>query len=315
MKRILVTGGAGFLGSNLCQRLVEDENNYVIALDNLFTGRLSNIERLLALPNFEFIKWDVVDPIDIPVDQICNAACPASPPAYQMSPTSTTKTCIIGIINMLELAKKYHATLLQFSTSEVYGDALVHPQSESYWGNVNPDGIRSCYDEGKRCAETLCFDYNREFGTRIKVIRIFNTYGPYMDPKDGRVVSNFILQALANMDITIYGNGTQTRSFCYVDDLIDGIVTMMNSEPEFVGPVNLGNPGEFTMLELAQKVIAMTQSQSKLAFYPLPGDDPKQRRPDITLAKEKLGWEPTIPLDKGLEKTIAYYKALAFERA
>lgn len=295
--------------------MVEDENNYVIALDNLFTGRLSNIERLLALPNFEFIKWDVVDPIDIPVDQICNAACPASPPAYQMSPTSTTKTCIIGIINMLELAKKYHATLLQFSTSEVYGDALVHPQSESYWGNVNPDGIRSCYDEGKRCAETLCFDYNREFGTRIKVIRIFNTYGPYMDPKDGRVVSNFILQALANMDITIYGNGTQTRSFCYVDDLIDGIVTMMNSEPEFVGPVNLGNPGEFTMLELAQKVIAMTQSQSKLAFYPLPGDDPKQRRPDITLAKEKLGWEPTIPLDKGLEKTIAYYKALAFERA
>lgn len=315
MKRILVTGGAGFLGSNLCQRLVEDKDNYVIALDNLFTGRLSNIEHLLALPNFEFIKWDVVDPIDIPVDQIYNAACPASPPAYQMSPTSTTKTCIIGIINMLELAKKYHATLLQFSTSEVYGDALVHPQNESYWGNVNPDGIRSCYDEGKRCAETLCFDYNREFGTRIKVIRIFNTYGPYMDPKDGRVVSNFILQALANKDITIYGNGTQTRSFCYVDDLISGIVTMMNSEPEFMGPVNLGNPGEFTMLELAQKVIAMTESRSKLAFYPLPGDDPKQRRPDITLAKEKLGWEPTIPLDKGLEKTISYYKALAYERA
>ena len=315
MKRILVTGGAGFLGSNLCQRLVEDKNNYVIALDNLFTGRLSNIEHMLALPNFEFIKWDIVDPIDIHVDQIYNAACPASPPAYQMSPTSTTKTCIIGIINMLELAKKYNATLLQFSTSEVYGDALVHPQTENYWGNVNPDGIRSCYDEGKRCAETLCFDYNREFGTHIKVIRIFNTYGPNMDPKDGRVVSNFILQALANEDITIYGSGTQTRSFCYVDDLINGIVTMMNSDSDFMGPVNLGNPGEFTMLELAQKVITMTGSQSALAFRPLPGDDPKQRRPDITLAKEKLGWEPTIPLDKGLEKTISYYKALTSERA
>lgn len=315
MRRILVTGGAGFLGSNLCQRLVEDKNNYVIALDNLFTGRLSNIEHMLVLPNFEFIKWDVVEPIDIPVDQIYNAACPASPPAYQMSPTSTTKTCIIGIINMLELAKKYNATLLQFSTSEVYGDALVHPQAENYWGNVNPDGIRSCYDEGKRCAETLCFDYNREFGTHIKVIRIFNTYGPNMDPKDGRVVSNFILQALANEDITIYGNGTQTRSFCYVDDLIDGIVAMMNSSSDFMGPVNLGNPGEFTMLELAQKVIAMTGSQSTLAFCPLPGDDPKQRRPDITLAKEKLGWEPTIPLDRGLEKTIFYYKALTSERA
>lgn len=315
MKRILVTGGAGFLGSNLCQRLVQDKNNYVIALDNLFTGHLSNIESLLALPNFEFIKWDVVDPIDIPVDEIYNAACPASPPAYQMSPTSTTKTCIIGIINMLELAKRYSATLLQFSTSEVYGDALVHPQAESYWGNVNPDGIRSCYDEGKRCAETLCFDYNREFGTKIKVIRIFNTYGPNMDPKDGRVVSNFILQALANEDITIYGNGTQTRSFCYVDDLIDGIVAMMSSNADFLGPVNLGNPGEFTMLELAQKVITMTGSQSSLTFCPLPGDDPKQRRPDIRLAMEKLGWEPAIPLDKGLEKTISYYKALASKRA
>lgn len=315
MKRILVTGGAGFLGSNLCQRLVEDKNNYVVALDNLFTGRLSNIEHMLQLPNFEFIQWDVVDPIDIQIDQIYNAACPASPPAYQMSPTSTTKTCIIGIINMLELAKKYNATLLQFSTSEVYGDALVHPQAENYWGNVNPDGIRSCYDEGKRCAETLCFDYNREFGTHIKVIRIFNTYGPNMDPKDGRVVSNFILQALANEDITIYGNGTQTRSFCYVDDLINGIVAMMNSSSDFMGPVNLGNPGEFTMLELAQKVITMTESRSKLTFCPLPGDDPKQRRPDITLAKEKLGWEPTILLDEGLEKTISYYKALTSERA
>ena len=310
MRRILVTGGAGFLGSNLCQRLVEDKNNYVIALDNLFTGRLCNIEHLQGLPNFEFIKWDVVDPIDIPVDQIYNAACPASPPAYQLSPTSTTKTCILGIINMLELARKYDATLLQFSTSEVYGDALVHPQPESYWGNVNPDGIRSCYDEGKRCAETLCFDYNREFGTRIKVIRIFNTYGPNMDPKDGRVVSNFILQALAGEEITIYGNGMQTRSFCYVDDLIRGIVAMMNCDPDFRGPVNLGNPGEFTMLELAQKVILKTGSGSKLMFCPLPGDDPKQRKPDITLAKEKLGWAPAIALDEGLEKTISYYKHL-----
>lgn len=310
MKRILVTGGAGFLGSNLCNRLVKDENNYVIALDNLFTGRLSNIEHLLSLPNFEFIKWDVVNPIDIQVDEIYNAACPASPPAYQQSPTSTTKTCIIGILNMLELAKKYNATLLQFSTSEVYGDALVHPQSEDYWGNVNPDGIRSCYDEGKRCAETLCFDYYREFGTKVKVIRIFNTYGPNMDPNDGRVVSNFILQALKDKDITIYGDGTQTRSFCYVDDLINGIVAMMSSPVDFMGPVNLGNPGEFTMLELAEKVITKTNSKSKLSFCPLPGDDPKQRRPDISLAKEKLGWAPEICLDNGLEKTISYYKVI-----
>lgn len=314
MKRILVTGAAGFLGSNLCQRLLKDENNYVIALDNLFTGKLSNIEHLLQLPNFEFIQGDVVDEIDIKVDQIYNAACPASPPAYQKSPTSTTKTCILGVINMLELAKKYNATMLQFSTSEVYGDALVHPQTEEYWGNVNPNGIRSCYDEGKRCAETLCFDYYREFGTKIKVIRIFNTYGPNMDPKDGRVVSNFILQALSNQDITIYGDGTQTRSFCYVDDLIEGIVAMMNSSSDFLGPVNLGNPGEFTMLELAEKVIAMTGSSSSLKFCPLPGDDPKQRRPDIHLAMEKLGWQPTIPLDEGLAKTISYYKLLTAEK-
>lgn len=310
MKRILVTGGAGFLGSNLCKRLVEDKNNYVIALDNLFTGRMSNIEQLMGLPNFEFIKWDIVDPIDIQVDQIYNAACPASPPAYQKSPTSTTKTCILGVLNMLELAKKYGATLLQFSTSEVYGDALVHPQAEGYWGNVNPIGIRSCYDEGKRCGETLCFDYNREFGTRIKVIRIFNTYGPGMDPKDGRVVSNFVLQALADQDITVYGEGMQTRSFCYVDDLINGIVKMMNSREDFIGPVNLGNPGEFTMLELAQKVIDMTGSKSKLVFCPLPGDDPKQRKPDISLAKKELDWAPTIPLDEGLKKTIAYYRTI-----
>ncbi|MBO7252134.1 MAG: SDR family oxidoreductase [Oscillospiraceae bacterium] len=310
MKRILVTGGAGFLGSNLCRRLVQDPENHVIALDNLFTGKMRNIADLMQLDNFEFVQWDVIDPIDIAVDQIYNAACPASPPAYQQSPTSTTKTCILGILNLLELAKKYDATLLQFSTSEVYGDALVHPQAEGYWGNVNPNGIRSCYDEGKRCAETLCFDYNREFGTSIKVIRIFNTYGPYMDPQDGRVVSNFILQALADQDISIYGSGKQTRSFCYVDDLIEGIIRMMNSPREFLGPVNLGNPGEFTMLELAQKVISFTGAKSKLAYHPLPGDDPKQRRPDISLAKEKLDWAPSIALDEGLQKTIAYYRWL-----
>jgi UDP-glucuronate decarboxylase len=312
MKRILVTGGAGFLGSNLCQKLVKDKDNYVIALDNLFTGSMKNVEHLLDCPNFEFVKWDVVDPLDIEVDQIYNAACPASPPAYQLSPTSTTKTCIMGVINMLELARKYNATMLQFSTSEVYGDALVHPQAENYWGNVNPNGIRSCCDESKRCAETLCFDYHREFGTQIKVIRIFNTYGPHMDPKDGRVVSNFILQALSDEDITIYGDGTQTRSFCYVDDLIDGIILMMNSDAAFLGPVNLGNPGEFTMLELAEKVISMTGSKSQLVFCPLPGDDPKQRRPDIRLAKEKLDWQPSIPLEDGLAKTIAYYRSLIF---
>lgn len=313
MRRILVTGGAGFLGSNLCRVLTDDADNYVIALDNLFTGSRRNLEGLMARPNFEFRQWDVVDPVDIPVDQIYNAACPASPPAYQKSPTSTTKTCILGILNMLELARKYHATLLQFSTSEVYGDALVHPQSESYWGNVNPDGIRSCYDEGKRCAETLCFDYHREFGVAVKVIRIFNTYGPNMDPADGRVVSNFILQALHNRDITIYGDGSQTRSFCYVEDMIRGIIAMMNSAPDFLGPVNLGNPGEFTMLELARKVIDLTHSSSRLTFCPLPGDDPKQRRPDIALAGRMLHWQPTISLDQGLERTIAYYRALELE--
>lgn len=315
MRRILVTGGAGFLGSNLCRALVQDKDNDVIALDNLFTGSRRNLEDLMGLPNFTFRQWDVVDPVDIPVDQIYNAACPASPPAYQKSPTSTTKTCILGILNMLELARKYNATLLQFSTSEVYGDALVHPQVESYWGNVNPDGIRSCYDEGKRCAETLCFDYHREFGVRIKVVRIFNTYGPYMDPADGRVVSNFVLQALHNRDITVYGDGSQTRSFCYVDDLIRGILAMMNSEETFLGPVNLGNPGEFTMLELAQKVIALTGSISQITFCPLPGDDPKQRRPDISLAGEKLHWQPRVPLEQGLERTIGYYRTLELEAA
>lgn len=310
MKRILVTGGAGFVGSNLCERLVQDANNYVIALDNLFTGRLENLEECQKHNNFEFIRGDVQKPMDIRVDQIYNAACPASPPAYQASPTNTAKTCIYGIINMLELAKKNDATLMQFSTSEVYGDPEVHPQVETYRGCVNPIGIRSCYDEGKRVAEALCFDYHREFGTKIKVIRIFNTYGKYMDPKDGRVVSNFIMQALKGEDITVYGDGTQTRSFQYVDDLIEGILRMMNdSREDFLGPVNLGNPGEFTMLELADKVIKMTGSKSRLVYKPLPGDDPTRRRADISVAKRELhGWEPKIALDEGLEKSIAYFR-------
>lgn len=312
MKRILVTGGAGFVGSNLCARLVKDPENYVICLDNLFTGRMVNIEPLLQLPNFEFVEHNVQNPIDLQVDQIYNAACPASPPAYQKSPTDTTKTCIFGVLNMLELAKKYDATMMQFSTSEVYGDPEVHPQVESYRGCVNPIGIRSCYDEGKRCAEALCFDYNREFGVKIKVIRIFNTYGPNMDPQDGRVVSNFIMQALRGEDLTVYGDGTQTRSFQYIDDLVEGIVRMMNdSRPDFLGPVNLGNPGEFTMLELAQKVLEKTGSKSKLVFRPLPGDDPTRRRADITLAgKELNGWKPIVALDEGLDKSIAYFKTL-----
>ena len=307
MKKILVTGGAGFLGSNLCKRLVE-QGNYVICLDNLFTGRIQNIENLLDKDNFEFIEWDVTQPIDLKVEQIYNAACPASPPAYQKSPTSTTRTCVLGAMNMLDLATKNNATILQFSTSEVYGDPLVHPQVESYRGNVNPIGIRACYDEGKRVAETLMFDYAREFGTKIKVIRIFNTYGTNMDMNDGRVVSNFIVQALNGEDITIYGDGTQTRSFCFVDDLIEGIIRMMNSDELFQGPVNLGNPGEFTMLELAEKVIKHTNSDSKIVFKDLPKDDPTQRKPDISLAKEKLNWEPHINLDEGIDKSIDYFK-------
>ena len=307
MKRILVTGGAGFLGSNLCKKLVE-QGNYVICLDNLFTGRMQNIEELLEKDNFEFIEGDVTQSIDLKVDQIYNAACPASPPAYQKSPTSTTRTCVLGAMNMLDLATKNNATILQFSTSEVYGDPLVHPQVESYRGNVNPIGIRACYDEGKRVAETLMFDYAREFGTKIKVIRIFNTYGTNMDMNDGRVVSNFIVQALNGDDITIYGDGKQTRSFCFVDDLIEGIIRMMNSDELFQGPVNLGNPGEFTMLELAEKVIKHTNSDSKIVFKDLPKDDPTQRKPDISLAKEKLDWEPHINLDEGLDKSISYFK-------
>ena len=306
-KKILVAGGAGFLGSNLCRKLL-DNGDYVICLDNLFTGRKSNIEDLLDNKNFEFIEHDIQKPIDIKVDQIYNAACPASPPAYQKSPTNTTKTCVLGLINLLDLATKNNATILQFSTSEIYGDPLVHPQVEDYRGNVNPIGIRACYDEGKRVGETLMFDYAREFGTKIKVIRIFNTYGPAMDKNDGRVVSNFIVEALNGKDITIYGDGTQTRSFCYVDDLIDGIIKMMNSDESFQGPVNLGNPGEFTMLELANLEIKLTKSKSKIVYKPLPSDDPIKRKPDISLAKKKLKWTPKIKLEKGLKKTIEYFK-------
>lgn len=310
MRRILVTGGAGFVGSNLCARLVQDKENYVICLDNLFTGRMVNIEPFMKLDNFEFIEHDVQEYIDIPCDQIYNAACPASPPAYQQSPTNTTKTCVLGILNMLELAKKYDATLMQFSTSEVYGDPEVHPQVESYRGAVNPIGIRSCYDEGKRCAEALCFDYHREFGTKIKVIRIFNTYGPNMDPQDGRVVSNFIIQALKGEDLTIYGDGSQTRSFQYIDDLIEGIYRMMNtSREDFLGPVNLGNHGEFTMLELAEKVLALTGSKSKIVFRPLPGDDPTRRQANTDVAYRELqGWTSKITLEEGLKKTIPYFE-------
>ena len=308
--RILVTGGAGFLGSNLCERLVKDPANHVYCLDNLQTGRTENIRELMGLPNFEFIRHDIVEPIDLEVDQIYNAACPASPPAYQADPVHTLKTSVFGMLNMLELARKHNATVLQFSTSEVYGDAQVHPQPETYWGNVNPDGIRSCYDEGKRAAETLCFDYHREYGVKIKVIRIFNTYGPKMDPNDGRVISNFVNQALRGEDLTVYGDGKQTRSFCYVDDLIEGIHRMMNSADDITGPVNLGNPGEFTMLELAEEVLRQTGSGSKLVHKELPKDDPKQRRPDITKAKELLGWEPKVPLREGLANTIEYYRGL-----
>lgn len=309
MKKILVTGGAGFLGSNLCKKLL-NEGNKVVAIDNLYTGRLENLQPLMNNPLFQFIEHDIIAPIEIesPIDEIYNAACPASPPHYQKSPTFTTKTCVLGMLNMLELATKFQAKLLQFSTSEVYGDPQVHPQPESYRGSVNPIGIRSCYDEGKRCAEALCFDYNREFGTQIKVIRIFNTYGPNMDPGDGRVVSNLIIQALKNEDITIYGDGTQTRSFCYVDDLVEGIVRMMNSRDNFMGPVNLGNPCEFTILELAEKIIKLTESRSKLQFSPLPSDDPMQRKPVIETAIKELDWKPEIPLDKGLVPTIRYFQ-------
>jgi UDP-glucuronate decarboxylase len=306
--RILVTGGAGFLGSHLCERLIA-EGHEVACLDNLFTGRKSNVAHLLSNPRFEFIRHDVVDPIKIEVDQIYNLACPASPVHYQHNPIKTVKTSVMGAINVLGLAKRVGARVFQASTSEVYGDPEVHPQPEEYWGHVNPIGIRSCYDEGKRCAETLFFDYHRQNGVDIRVVRIFNTYGPRMLPNDGRVVSNFIVQALRGDPITIYGEGKQTRAFCYVDDLIEGFLRMMNQD-KVTGPVNLGNPGEFTIRELAEKVLAETKSRSKLTFQPLPGDDPKQRRPDITLAKKHLGWEPKTPLPAGLKKTVAYFRNL-----
>lgn len=307
MNRVLVTGGAGFLGSHLCDRLLK-EGNDVICLDNLFTGSKDNIRHLMGNPYFEFIRHDITEPIYIEVDQIYNLACPASPIHYQYNPIKTAKTSVYGAINTLGLAKRTGARILQASTSEVYGDPEVHPQPESYRGCVNPIGIRACYDEGKRMAETLFFDYHRKHQVEIKVMRIFNTYGPRMNLNDGRVVSNFIVQALKNQNITIYGDGKQTRSFCYVDDLIDGMIKLMNSPKEFTGPVNMGNPGEFTMLELARKVIALTGSHSEIVYEPLPSDDPMQRKPVIDLAKERLGWEPEIALEEGLKRTIAYFK-------
>jgi len=308
-KRVLVTGGAGFLGSFLCERLLADGCD-VICMDNFFTGRKANIAHLMNDPYFELMRHDVTFPFYVEVDEIYNLACPASPVHYQFDPVQTTKTSVHGAINVLGLAKRVKAKVFQASTSEVYGDPAIHPQPESYWGNVNPIGVRSCYDEGKRCAETLFFDYWRQHNLRIKVVRIFNTYGPRMHPHDGRVVSNFIMQALKGENITIYGDGTQTRSFCYVSDLIEGWIRLMASSDEVTGPINLGNPGEFTMLELAENVIELTGSKSKLVFEPLPADDPKQRKPDITLAKEKLGWEPTVPLREGLARTIEYFDHL-----
>lgn len=309
MNRILVTGGAGFLGSHLCERLLQDGND-VICVDNLYTGSKDNIRHLMANPYFEFIRHDVTEPLYVEVDQIYNLACPASPIHYQANPVKTTKTSVYGALNMLGLAKRVGARILQASTSEVYGDPEIHPQPESYRGCVNPIGIRSCYDEGKRVAETLFFDYHRMHRLEIKIMRIFNTYGPRMNPSDGRVVSNFIVQALKGNDITIYGDGSQTRSFCYVDDLIEGMVRLMASPADFTGPCNLGNPGEFTILQLAEKIIRFTGSSSSLVYKPLPSDDPLQRKPVIDLAKEHLDWEPHIALDEGLKKTIEYFKRI-----
>lgn len=309
MKRVLVTGGAGFLGSHLCDRLLKEDCD-VICVDNLFTGSKENIRHLLNKPYFEFIRHDITEPLYVEVDQIYNLACPASPVHYQYNPIKTMKTNFLGALNMLGLAKRVKARILQASTSEVYGDPEIHPQPESYRGNVNPNGIRACYDEGKRAAEALFFDYHRQHGLEIKVMRIFNTYGPRMNPEDGRVVSNFIMQAIRGENITVYGNGSQTRSFCYVDDLIDGMVRLMDSRTDFTGPVNIGNPGEFTILQLAQMVIAMTGSHSKIVYQPLPQDDPLQRKPVIELANKELGWKPKIELEAGLAKTIAYFEKL-----
>ena len=307
MKKILVTGGAGFLGSHLCEKLLEQGHD-VLCVDNFYTGDKDNIRHLLEHPNFELLRHDVTFPLYVEVDEIYNLACPASPIHYQHDPVQTTKTSVHGAINMLGLAKRVGAKILQASTSEVYGDPEVHPQPESYWGKVNPIGIRSCYDEGKRCAETLFFDYWRQHDLRIKVVRIFNTYGPRMHPNDGRVVSNFIVQALRNEEITIYGDGKQTRSFCYVDDLLEAMVRTMNTEDDFTGPVNIGNPGEFTMLELAQLVIKLTGSRSQIIHKPLPSDDPKQRQPDIAVAKQVLEWMPAVELEQGLATTISYFQ-------
>ena len=307
--RALVSGGSGFLGSHLCDRLI-GRGQEVLCVDNLFTGQKRNIAHLHANPKFEFLRHDVTFPLFVEVDQIWNLACPASPIHYQHDPVQTTKTSVHGAINMLGLAKRLGAKILQASTSEVYGDPSVHPQPESYWGNVNPIGTRSCYDEGKRCAETLFFDYHRQHRLRIKVLRIFNTYGPRMHPADGRVVSNFIVQALKGEDITIYGDGRQTRSFCYVDDLIEGMIRLMDSGDDVTGPINVGNPGEFTMIELAEAVLRLTGSKSKLVRLPLPADDPKQRQPDITKARDVLGWEPKVQLEDGLKETIAYFRKL-----
>jgi UDP-glucuronate decarboxylase len=309
MKRILVTGGAGFLGSHLCDKFIS-QGYEVLCVDNYFTGSKNNIAHLLDHPRFELMRHDVTFPLYVEVDEIYNLACPASPIHYQRDPVQTTKTSVHGAINMLGLAKRVKAKILQASTSEVYGDPEVHPQPESYWGKVNPVGIRSCYDEGKRCAETLFFDYWRQHNIKIKVVRIFNTYGPRMHPNDGRVVSNFIVQALKGEDITLYGDGSQTRSFCYVDDLLDAMVRTMNTGNDFTGPVNIGNPCEFSMLELANLVLRLTESKSKIAFKPLPADDPKQRQPDISLAKTALNWEPAIPLEEGLKQTILYFRKL-----
>lgn len=308
-KRILVTGGAGFIGSHLCERLL-NEGNEVICVDNFFTGKKRNIIHLLKNSYFEILRHDITFPLYIEVDEIYNLACPASPVYYQFDPIQTTKTSVIGAINMLGLAKRLKIKILQASTSEIYGDPKIHPQTETYRGNVNPIGPRACYDEGKRCAETLFFDYYRQLNLKIKVVRIFNTYGPNMQPDDGRVVSNFILQALKNEDITIYGDGNQTRSFCYIDDLVEGIIKMMNRGDDFTGPVNLGNPNEFTILELAKIIIKLTNSKSKFVYKPLPEDDPMQRKPDISLAKKELGWEPKIPLEEGLIKAIDYFQGL-----